>query len=109
MATVTKRELISELSDRAGITQSEAARYLEALIDVVIGRLGVGDEVTFRRFGAFEVRVSKAKLGRNPSQPEMEVLIPERCSVRFRPGKELKEKLASLGPSAIKISGNRKA
>jgi DNA-binding protein HU-beta/integration host factor subunit alpha len=37
----------------------------------------------------------KAKIGRNPKNPAKDVVIPSRAAVRFKPGKELKEKVAS--------------
>jgi len=54
--------------------------------------------VVLRNFGTFEIRVAKAKIGRNPNNPEKDVPIPARAIVKFKPGKELKEKVATLLP-----------
>jgi nucleoid DNA-binding protein len=96
MATVTKREMISKLSDRMGVTQQQSSDWVEAFLEELTGALVKGDEVTFRTFGSFEIKVAKGKLGRNPNRPEEEVRIPDRCVVRFRPGRELKGKVAEL-------------
>ena len=48
-----------------------------------------------RNFGAFQVREVAAKVGRNPKKPDIEVHIPARASVKFKPGKEMKEKVAT--------------
>jgi nucleoid DNA-binding protein len=96
MATVTKRELISKLSDRMGVTQQQSSEWVEAFLEELNGALVKGDEVTFRTFGTFEIKVAKGKLGRNPNRPEEEVRIPNRCVVRFRPGRELRNKVAEL-------------
>ncbi len=110
MATVTKRDLVIELSNQTGLKQQDVSTLVEAFIDLVGKELSSGNEVTFRTFGTFEVRVAKAKIGRNPNKPEAEVRIPDRCVVRFKPGRELKASVAQLPPEKINppksLSGN---
>jgi nucleoid DNA-binding protein len=101
MATITKRELINDLSNQTGLKQQEVANLVDAFIDLLGKRLGEGHHVTFRTFGTFEIRVAKAKIGRNPNNPEAEVRIPDRCVVRFKPGRELKNGIASLPPEKV--------
>lgn len=101
MATVTKRELINDLSNQTGLRQQDAATFVDAFIDLVGKRLAEGHDVTFRTFGTFEIRVAKAKIGRNPNNPGAEVRIPDRCVVRFKPGRELKNGVASLPPEKL--------
>ena len=107
MATITKREIVSDLSDQTGLNQSEVAQLVDAFIELVGKRLAEGNDVTFRTFGTFEVRVSKAKIGRNPNKPDAEVRIPDRCTVRFKPGRELKSSVASLPPEKL-LAGDSK-
>jgi nucleoid DNA-binding protein len=45
--------------------------------------------------------VAKAKVGRNPNKPEDSVIIPDRCVVRFKPGRELKAVVAALPPKKL--------
>jgi nucleoid DNA-binding protein len=53
--------------------------------------------VVLRRFGAFHVRETKAKVGRNPTDPGKDVHIPAGAAVKFKPGKEMKVRaVASL-------------
>jgi nucleoid DNA-binding protein len=101
MATVTKRELINDLSNHTGLKQQDVANLVDAFIDLVGKRLGEGNDVTFRTFGTFEIRVAKAKIGRNPNNPGAEVHIPDRCVVRFKPGRELKNGVAALPPERV--------
>ena len=96
MTTVTKRDLVVELSNRTGITQSQAFDLLQHALDLITEELSKGNEVTLRRFGTFEVRVSKAKVGRNPNKPGSEMRIPPRSVVRFKPGNELKQQVAGV-------------
>jgi DNA-binding protein HU-beta/integration host factor subunit alpha len=52
--------------------------------------------VALRNFGAFEVKEMRAKIGRNPKDPSKNVPIPARAVVKFKAGKEMKEKVASM-------------
>ena len=105
MTTVTKRDMITELSDLTGLKHHQVADVLDGLIDLIGKKMESGQEVTFRKFGTFEVRVAKSKIGRNPNKPKDEVLIPDRCVVRFKPGRELKERVARLSPETIQSEG----
>lgn len=101
MATVTKRELVMDLSDQTGMKQQDVAAVVDAAIDLIAKRLEEGNDVVFRTFGSFELRVAKAKIGRNPHRPDAVVQIPDRCVVRFKPGRELKARIASLPPEKL--------
>jgi len=100
MATITKRELVIQISDKLGakgieITQQDVFEVVQTLIDEVTDALSQGDTVVMRNFGAFQVREMKAKIGRNPKDPSKDVPIPARAAVKFKPGKEMKEKVAT--------------
>jgi nucleoid DNA-binding protein len=58
--------------------------------------------VELRNFGVFEVKVRKARIGRNPNQPETDVPIPRRAVVKFKPGKEMREAVLKLSPQSSK-------
>ena len=99
MATITKRELAIRLNEKLAakgieITQQTISEIVQLLIDEITDSLAAGNNVVMRKFGAFEVRELKAKLGRNPKNPTATVKIPARAAVKFKPGKELKEKVA---------------
>lgn len=100
MATITKRELVSKITDQLGargheVTQQTVFEVVQTLIDQITDSLSQGDTVVMRNFGAFEVREMKAKIGRNPKDPGKDVPIPARAAVKFKPGKEMKEKVAA--------------
>ncbi len=98
MATITKRDLVIKVSDETGKTQQEVFGVVQKLLDTVTASLANNDEVVLRNFGVFQVKETKAKVGRNPKNPKVEVKIPARAVVKFQPGKELKEKVARLLP-----------
>ncbi|MDP4623944.1 MAG: integration host factor subunit beta [Akkermansiaceae bacterium] len=100
MATTTKRELVVNITDKLGvkgvdITQQDVHEVIQCLLDEVTDSLSLGKNVVLRNFGAFEVREMKAKVGRNPKEPGKAVQIPARAAVKFKPGKVMREKVAT--------------
>jgi len=100
MATITKRELSIRITERigvngTGITRQAISEIVQTLIDEITDALARGDNVVMRKFGTFEVREMRAKLGRNPKNPAATVRIPARAAVKFKPGREMKEKVAA--------------
>jgi DNA-binding protein HU-beta/integration host factor subunit alpha len=100
MATITKRELAIRITDKIilkhpAISQQNITTILQLFIDEIAESLAGGNRVVMRRFGTFEVREMKAKLGRNPKDPTATVRIPARAGVKFKPGNELKDKVAA--------------
>lgn len=106
MANVTKRDLVIDLSNQAGLKQAQVEELIESFVELVSKRLAEGHDITLRGFGTIEVRVAKAKIGRNPNRPGSEVNIPDRCVVRFKPGRELKERVAQV---PVEVVASRKA
>lgn len=100
MPTITKRHLVMSITDKLGLEgnwlrQQDVQVVVQALIDEITDTLAQGNNVVLRNFGAFEIREQKAKIGRNPKDPSKNVPIPARAAVKFKPGKELKEKVAT--------------
>ena len=102
MGTITKRDLVVQISDQTGLTQHQVFDVLQLFLDNITSHLAQNNEVVLRNFGTFEIRVAKAKIGRNPNDPAKDVPIPARAIVKFKPGKELKVKVASLLPELKK-------
>lgn len=98
MATITKRDLVIRISNKTGLTQQEVFNVVQTFIDEVTTSLASNEDVVLRNFGAFQVAKTKPKIGRNPNKPDAAVPIPARAVVKFKPGKELKEKVAKVLP-----------
>ena len=98
MATITKRDLVVRISNELGMTQQEVFDVLQKTLDSITDCLAEGDQVVLRKFGAFQVREAKAKVGRNPNRPGVDVPIPARAVVKFKPGKVLREQVAPVLP-----------
>jgi nucleoid DNA-binding protein len=99
MPTITKRHLAmlvtEKISEHSDVTQQFVTEIVQVFIDTVAEALARGDTVMMRRFGTFEVREAKAKLGRNPKDPQVTYKIPARATVKFKPGNELRDKVAA--------------
>lgn len=85
-----------KISGETGLTQQQVYEVVQKTLDSVTKELAQGNSVVMRNFGTFEVRLTKAKVGRNPKAPGVSIPIPPRAVVRFKPGKEMKEKVAAI-------------
>jgi len=98
MQTITKRDLVTQISNKTNMGQSQVLEVLESFLSTVTGELAEGNTVVIRNFGSFQVREMKGKIGRNPKNPGLDMKIPPRAVVKFKPGKEMKEKVARILP-----------
>jgi len=93
---MTKRDLVVRISEDTGLVQQDVMKAVQRALEVIIEALGRGEKVELRNFGVFEVKKRKARVGRNPNAPEVNVPIPPRFAVRFKPGKEMRDLVLQL-------------
>ena len=96
---MTKRDLVVKIAREINLNQSEVAETVQKTLDYIAEELIAGRTIELRNFGVFEIKVRKSRKGRNPNEPQNEVVIPERTVVKFRAGKELKEAVEKLNPA----------
>jgi nucleoid DNA-binding protein len=96
--TLTKRDLVIRISNETGLIQQQVLDVVQKTLDYIAEALEKGDKVELRNFGVFEVKIRKARIGRNPNAPETDVPIPERAVVKFKPGKEMRAAVLRLSP-----------
>jgi nucleoid DNA-binding protein len=80
---------------------------VQSTLDHITKALSKGATVELRNFGVFEVRVRKARVGRNPNEPEKNVPIPRRAVVKFKAGKEMREAVYKLPPQQVSQDGGK--
>ena len=98
--TVTRAHLTDAVYREIGLSQSESARLVEALLDEVTGRLERGETVKISSFGSFSVRDKAARTGRNLTTGQ-QVAIAARRVLIFRPSQVLKKRMnAATNPAA---------
>jgi len=96
--TLTKRDLVVRISLETGLIQQQIMEVVQKTLNYIGEALARGDKVELRNFGVFEVKVRRARVGRNPNAPTAVVAIPQRSVVRFRPGKEMRAQVLKLPP-----------
>ena len=94
--TLTKRDLVIRISEETGLTQTQVFDVIQKTLDQMVEALAAGGKVELRNFGVFEVKVRKARVGRNPNRPETDVPIPARAMVKFKAGKDMRAEVLKL-------------
>jgi DNA-binding protein HU-beta len=87
---MNKSELIDAVATSSDLPKAQAARAVDAMIDVISSALRGGDQVTIVGFGTFLVREREARSGRNPRTGET-IQIPASKMPSFKAGKGLKD------------------
>ncbi len=89
--TMTKKKLINSISQEKGLHPNDVRHVIQSFLDKMTDSLASGDRLEFRDFGVFEVVVRKQKIGRNPKNAAVPILIPARNAVKFTPGKKMRK------------------
>ena len=87
---MNKNDLISKVSDSAGLSKGDATKAVDSIFDSITSELKQGGDVRLVGFGTFLVTKRKATTGRNP-QTGASIQIPAANVPKFRAGKALKE------------------
>ena len=74
-------------------SKSVAEKFFNAFVDVLKDGLSEDGDVQIKGFGSFVVKDRPARKGRNPRTGE-EIQIAASKTIRFKPGKKLKESFA---------------
>ena len=93
MENLTKRDLVVRISNETNLVQQDVLKVIQLTLDHVKESLLKGNAVQLRNFGVFEIKIRKARVGRNPNKPETDVPIQARAVVKFKAGKEMKAEL----------------
>ncbi len=99
--TLTKRDLVVRISEETELVQQQVFEVVQKTLDYIAEALSKGEKVELRNFGVFEVKVRKARVGRNPNAPETDVTIPQRAMVKFKAGKEMRADVLKLSTKAL--------
>lgn len=88
--SMTKAELIEEVSRVVEMTRKDSEVIVEAIFDSVVRALRTGDKIEIRGFGSFRTRQRQPRVGRNP-KTGARVEVPAKRIPYFKPSKELKD------------------
>ncbi len=95
MGTITKKKLIQVISQKRGVHPNDVRNVVQSFLDTMTDFLSDGERLEFRDFGVFEVVKRKKKIGRNPKNASVPIVIPERLAVKFTPGKKMRQLIES--------------
>jgi nucleoid DNA-binding protein len=106
MGTLTKRDLVVQISNETHLPQAQVHQVVQLTLDSITDALARSENVELRNFGVLEVRLTKPRVGRNPNKPESSFTIPARATVKFKPGKIMRERVLKLS-AAMKRAGGK--
>lgn len=86
-----KADIVEHLAyNLDGMTKKDAAEAFDAVFEHVAHLLANGERVQVPGFGTFQISERAERQGRNPKTKEA-MTIPASKTVRFKPGKNLKD------------------
>jgi len=88
--TVTRADLAEAVYREIGLSRTESAQLVEAVIDNITDALLRGETVKLAGFGTFSLRDKKMRMGRNPKTGEEVPITPRRVLV-FKSSQVLRE------------------
>lgn len=98
MPTVTKKELIDRVAEHTGAKRAQVKRIIQMFLESIIEELSRGNRLEFRDFGVFECRTRAGRVAQNPKTLEP-VKVPPKRTVKFKAGRQLKERLLNSEPT----------
>lgn len=90
--TITRAQLAEAVYQEVGLSRSESAELLEAVLKYTAEALAKGETVKISSFGSFSLRQKGQRVGRNPKTGEEVPILPRRVLV-FRPSQVLKARV----------------
>lgn len=85
---MNKCELVAAVAAKAQMTKADAAKAVDAAMDVVIEALQKGENVQMIGFGTFAVTKRAARKGVNPATGKA-IEIPAKNVVKFKAGAKM--------------------
>lgn len=92
--TLTRADLCDAVFEEVGLSRTECAGLVESILGHISEALASGDNVKVAGFGTFLLRDKPHRIGRNPLTG-IEVPIPPRRVLTFRPSPKLRDKVAA--------------
>ena len=89
---MNKKDFASKLAYQAAISKPKAMEITNAMVSIIKESLNQRENIQFKGFGSFEIKLTHERMARNPRTME-DVLIPERYKAVFRPSSCLLEVL----------------
>jgi DNA-binding protein HU-beta len=92
---LTKQDFVNEVASKAGLSNRDAAKAVDAFLDSITDALRQRQEVSFTGFGKFSTQDRAERQGVNPRNPSEKVTIPAATVPKFSAGSQLKQAVKS--------------
>ena len=86
---LTKKEIINSIYMQLGLSKKICENIFEDFFSIILEELIKNKKVKIPKFGTFQLRYKKSRVGRNPKTLEKKT-ISQRNVILFKPSKELK-------------------
>ena len=90
--TLIKSDLVNFITDKITSDRKASIQIVEGILRIIKSTLAADQEVIISGFGSFNLRVKKARVGRNP-KTGVQHQISARKVVTFSPSKILRQEL----------------
>jgi len=94
--TVTRVDLAEAIQAEIGLSKTESAMFVEAIINQMVDALAAGENVKISGFGSFVLNEKSPRMGRNP-KTGVEAPISARRALSFRASQTLKDAIVKAG------------
>ena len=92
---LTKKDLVNQVYMQIGFSKQVAETLIEDFFSLIVHNLQKHKKIKISKFGTFEIRNKKSRIGRNPLTKEKKI-ISNRNVVLFKPSKEFKDLVNSI-------------
>ncbi|MEI6091458.1 MAG: HU family DNA-binding protein [bacterium] len=82
--TVTKANIVDDISKSSGLTKVETKKVVDSVIECIIDAIANGDRIELRGFGVFKHKSRKPRVARNPKTGDL-VKLEKRYVPVFKP------------------------
>ena len=97
MTSTTKKDIVNTIAAQMQLKQSVVNEVVKRTFDAIIEVLLREQRVELRDFGVFKIRTRASRQARNP-RTNKRIVVPARTTVSFKPGLEMKRKIATSFP-----------
>ncbi len=87
---LTKKEIVNSIYMQIGFSKNISETLLEDIFQLILNNLIEHKKLKIAKFGTFELRKKKQRIGRNPKTKESKI-ISARNVILFKPSKEFKK------------------
>ncbi|WP_315919744.1 integration host factor subunit alpha [Mesorhizobium sp. SP-1A] len=90
--TLTRADLAEAVYRKVGLSRTESAELVEAVLDEICEAIVRGETVKLSSFATFQVRSKNERIGRNPKTGEEVPILPRRV-MTFKASNVLKSRI----------------